>query len=95
MLSNEEVEHIASLARIGLSDEEKETYRKDLSGVLDFFCELEELSVPEDGAGNAVPVKENDTRSDRVEECDESVRNGILAGVPVKKDGFVKVRSVF
>lgn len=95
MLSNEEVEHIASLARIGLSDEEKESYRKDLSGVLDFFRELEGLSVSDGGVGDAVPVKENDTRADRVEECDAAVREGILDGIPVKRDGFVKVRSVF
>lgn len=97
MLTTEEVRHIALLARIGLSDGEIEAYRKDLSGVLDFFHELEELTLPDDmeAVRNAVPVKGNDTREDRVEDFGEAGRGRIMEGVPVKKDGYVKVRSVF
>lgn len=95
MLSKDEVKHIATLARIGLSDEEVEAYRKDLSGILDFFRELESLPLPEDGSESDVPVKENDTREDRVSDFGNLGKERILDGVPVKRDGFVKVRSVF
>jgi aspartyl-tRNA(Asn)/glutamyl-tRNA(Gln) amidotransferase subunit C len=96
MLSTEEVKHIALLARIGLSDEEVESYRKDLSSVLDFFHELEALDLPEEGKQTAsVPVKENDTRTDRAEDFGTNGKKRIMDGVPVKQDGFVKVRSVF
>lgn len=95
MLSREEVEHIATLARIGLSEDEVESYRKDLSGILDFFRELESLVIPDDAELSGIPVKENDTRDDRVSAFGTLGRERILSGVPVKQDGFVKVRSVF
>ncbi|HWQ60100.1 MAG TPA: Asp-tRNA(Asn)/Glu-tRNA(Gln) amidotransferase subunit GatC [Candidatus Fimivivens sp.] len=95
MLTREEVEHIALLARIGLTDTEVEKYRKDLSGVLDFFHELEELDLSGESEGDVVPVKENDTREDRVVEFGGIGREDILKRVPSKKDGFIRVRSVF
>ncbi len=95
MLTTEEVKHIALLARIGLTESETEKYRKDLSGVLDFFNELEELDLSKERIGNGIPVKENDTREDRVVECGALGREDILKNVPVQKDGAVKVKSVF
>jgi aspartyl-tRNA(Asn)/glutamyl-tRNA(Gln) amidotransferase subunit C len=95
MLTSEEVRHIALLARIGLTDSEVEKYRKELSGVLDFFHELGELDLSGESVGGGIPVKENDTREDRVVEFGGIGREDILKCVPVKKDGFIKVRSVF
>ncbi len=95
MLSTEEVRHIALLARIGLSDTEVESFRKDLSGVLDFFHELGELPISETGESSVVPIKENDTRPDRVEGFGSDGKKRIMEGVPVKQGGYVKVRSVF
>ncbi|NTW14305.1 MAG: Asp-tRNA(Asn)/Glu-tRNA(Gln) amidotransferase subunit GatC [Candidatus Moranbacteria bacterium] len=95
MLTVDEVKHIALLARIGLSDTEVETYRKDLSSVLDFFHELGDLVIAEGDADDGIPIKTNDYREDTVEDAGTSCREGIMNIVPVKKDGFVKVRSVF
>jgi aspartyl-tRNA(Asn)/glutamyl-tRNA(Gln) amidotransferase subunit C len=44
-LSIEEVEHIAELARLDLSDEEKIRYRQQLSAILDYFVQLQELDT--------------------------------------------------
>ena len=48
-LSNEEVRHIAWLARLGVTDAEVERFRDELSVILEHFSALEELdtgSVP-------------------------------------------------
>lgn len=95
MLSVEEVKHIALLARIGLSDAEVEKYRKDLSGVLDFFKELESLDLSGEAVGPAVPRKTNDYREDRVSEFSADGKKAIMENVPETKGGYVKVRSVF
>lgn len=94
MLSTEEVKHMALLARIGLSDEEVERYRTDLSQTLDFFKELESLDTGE-SVETGVPEKENDTREDRMEDFGSIGKRNILANVPETKDGYVKVKSVF
>jgi aspartyl-tRNA(Asn)/glutamyl-tRNA(Gln) amidotransferase subunit C len=44
-LSLEEVEHIASLARLELSADEKERYRKQLSAILDHVAQLQKLDT--------------------------------------------------
>ena len=54
-LSKEEVAHIAQLARLALTDEELETYREQLSAILDHFAQLSELDTegiaPTSGTG--------------------------------------------
>ncbi|KAF0110849.1 MAG: aspartyl-tRNA(Asn)/glutamyl-tRNA (Gln) amidotransferase subunit C [Chloroflexi bacterium] len=40
-----EVEHIAELARLKLTDEEKEKYRLQLSAILDYVSRLQELDT--------------------------------------------------
>ena len=73
-LSREEVEHIAMLARLSLSEEELERYRQQLSSILDHFAKLqtldtadvpglssvlaESLTLREDAAGKSLPTKD-------------------------------------
>jgi aspartyl-tRNA(Asn)/glutamyl-tRNA(Gln) amidotransferase subunit C len=44
-LSLEEVEHIAKLARLELTDEEKARYREQLSAILEHVAELQKLDT--------------------------------------------------
>ena len=44
-LTLEEVEHIAHLARLALSDEEKARYRQQLSAILDYAARLQALDT--------------------------------------------------
>lgn len=95
MLSEEEVKKIALLARIGVKENEREKYRKDLSAVLDFFRELE--TVPTDGVASIghITGMTDAARADHMEDFGASGKELILKNVPETKDGFVKVKSVF
>ncbi len=44
-LTREEVEHIAALARLELTEEEKERYREQLSAILDYAARLQALDT--------------------------------------------------
>ena len=44
-LSLEEVEHIAALARLELSEEEALHFREQLSAILDYFAQLQKLDT--------------------------------------------------
>ena len=46
-LTFEEVEHIALLARLELSEEEKKIYQQQLSDILDHVARLQELDTSE------------------------------------------------
>lgn len=45
MLTTDEVRHVAMLARLGLSDEEIETYRGQLVQVLDYIAMLQQIDT--------------------------------------------------
>jgi aspartyl-tRNA(Asn)/glutamyl-tRNA(Gln) amidotransferase subunit C len=44
-LTLEQVEHIAALARLELTEQEKTRYREQLSAVLDYFAQLQALDT--------------------------------------------------
>jgi aspartyl-tRNA(Asn)/glutamyl-tRNA(Gln) amidotransferase subunit C len=46
-LTREEVEHIAQLARLELTEDEKARYREQLSAILDYVAKLQELDTSE------------------------------------------------
>ena len=95
MFSIDEVKNIATLARIGLSSEEVGKYQKDLSAILDFFRELE--GVPTEGIlpmGNSTE-KSDAFREDVVASGSDAEQEALMRNVPMTKDGFVKVKSVF
>jgi len=95
MLSKDEVKHIATLARIGVTEEETEKYQKDLSAVLDFFKELEALDTEGIEPIGHITGRLSEARGDRVEDFGTSGKDGIKKNFPESKEGFLKVKSVF
>jgi len=74
ILTREEVNHIADLARLNLTDEEKQKYQEQLSAILDYAARLQQIDtsgIPptssvlpptsrlrKDEAGASLPVEE-------------------------------------
>lgn len=63
-LTIEEVEHIAELARLKLTDEEKARYRQQLSEILDHFSLLRSLDTAEIPPTSSVLPAESNLRMD-------------------------------
>lgn len=95
MLSEEEIKHIALLARIGVTQEEAGKYQKDLSAVLDFFRELETAATEGVLPIGHITGMTDVARTDRMENFDEDGKRAIYKNFPDAKDGFLKVKSVF
>lgn len=58
ILSRKDVEHVALLARLELSDEEIELYTKQLNQILDYFRKLQELNTDNvQPTSHAVPME--------------------------------------
>lgn len=99
MISKKEVKHIAKLAHLHLEQKEIEKMEKELSLILDYFNLLKDAKVDNVkinfGSINTqenLPIKEvaredSATKKDNTEE--------IIELMPEKKDGFVKVKSIF
>ncbi|MBI2989661.1 MAG: Asp-tRNA(Asn)/Glu-tRNA(Gln) amidotransferase subunit GatC [Candidatus Magasanikbacteria bacterium] len=94
-LSIEEVEQIADLARLALSEEEKSHYGAQLSAILEYVGTLEKLDTDEIEETCQVTGLEDVFREDIAEECDKKGRKKILDSFPDKEGNFLKVRAVF
>ena len=96
MLTQDEVKHIALLARIGLKEEEEiEKYQKDLSSVLDFFTQLQEVDTDGVEPVGQIVGRENSWRGDKGRDFPAERKAAIMDIMPETKDGSLKVKSVF
>jgi aspartyl-tRNA(Asn)/glutamyl-tRNA(Gln) amidotransferase subunit C len=87
-----EVEHIAELARLSLSDEEKARYQEQLSAILDYAERLQMLdtsSIPP--TATVLPLR-SVMRAD--EPRDSMSREDVLANAPQVEAGSFRVRAV-
>lgn len=92
-LSKDEVKHIATLARVGLSEADVERFQHDLSAVLDWFEELKVVDVTGIPLETSLAPERNRSAEDKA--CDLGQADRILDNVPVKKGRQLQVRSVF
>jgi aspartyl-tRNA(Asn)/glutamyl-tRNA(Gln) amidotransferase subunit C len=92
MIDKKEIQHIAKLARLGITPKEEERFSKDLSSILDYIDKLKEADVRGvDPACYAVLV-ENAFRKDEIK--NGSAADKILSLAPDKKERFLKVKSI-
>jgi aspartyl-tRNA(Asn)/glutamyl-tRNA(Gln) amidotransferase subunit C len=92
-LSLQEVEHIAKLARLELTDEEKHRYREQLSAILDHVARLQELdtaSIPPTSSifGGKSPLRLDQARPGLAAET-------LLKNAPDTAQGQFKIPPVF
>jgi aspartyl-tRNA(Asn)/glutamyl-tRNA(Gln) amidotransferase subunit C len=64
-LTPEEVEHIAALARLELTAEEKDRFRQQLSAILDYFSQLQALDTANIPPTSSVMTAGSAPRPDR------------------------------
>ena len=97
MLTNEEVQHIAQLARIKLTEKEKNKFKEELSSILDFVKKLNELDTEKVEPLYQVTGIVNALRSDEYRkdfEMNEDLNEKLIGQAPSRQDRFIKVKSV-
>lgn len=92
MITKKETQHIAELARIGLSEEELDKFSHDLSSILDWIDQLKELDVSDVEPTKHITGVKNVSRQDANVEFHN--KEGIKKMFPEEKNGFDKVKSV-
>jgi aspartyl-tRNA(Asn)/glutamyl-tRNA(Gln) amidotransferase subunit C len=88
----ETVRRIARLARIKITDAEAKALEKELSGILDWVAQLDEVDV-----GNVEPmtrITPMDLKKRRDEVTDGEIAEQVLANAPQRADDFFVVPKV-
>ncbi len=90
MIKKEEVERMADLARLNLSDKEKESLRGDLSDIIDYVDKLKEADVS--GVASFDHSSVNITRDDIDENYEE--KDELIDDFSEKEGRYLKVRQI-
>ncbi len=93
--ADQDIQHIAKLARLHLSPDELALYRDQLGSILDYVNKLKELDtegVPE--LAHAAGL-ENVLRSDEVEGCEPTIRDLLIESFPRREGELLEVQAVF
>lgn len=91
MISKKDLEHIAWLSRLELSEEDKVKYTPKLNSVLDYFGELDEVDTEGVPPTYHVLPLNNVFRDDEAGVPTSSLQQEeALSNAPKKQDGFFK-----
>lgn len=91
MIAKKDLEHMAWLSRIELSEDDKERYTPKLNSVLDYFGELDRVDTEGVEPTYHVLALSNVFREDEVNMPGSSLtQDEALSNAPKKQDGFFK-----
>ncbi len=91
-IDEQTVDHVARLARLELSEEERTRFAHQLGRILEYCAKLDELDTTQVEPTSHVIAMTNVFREDIVET--PLARDAVLAGAPEQEDGFFKVPPV-
>ena len=91
-VTTEEVRHMAVLARVGMTEEEIETMRDQMSDILEHFDVLQQVDTEDvDPTGHSANIQ----RVMRDDEVSPSRPiEDVLANVPQREGDYVRIRAV-
>ena len=92
-ITKKDIERVAKLARMALSEEEKEKFTREMASILGYVAKLEVINAKKFDldAGPSGPV--NQLRVDESE--DSGIQEAILSAAPKRKQRFFEVKGVF
>ena len=93
MLEIKDIEKLAKLARIELTQEEKQAYLKDMSAILGYVDQLKEV-VAKTGEERKVGNLRNVMRVDEVKENAGENAETIIAEFPQSEKNYLKVKKI-
>lgn len=98
-ITKEEIQKLASLSRLKLTDEETEQYAKDLSGILKYVDQIQEVT---EGADTTSALNKNSSeiphrnimRDDIADQMLNSEPHKLVEAAPKHQDGLVEVKKI-
>ena len=93
MISKQQVEHMAKLARIELTEKEKKKFQKELSSILDYVEKLNKVNTKDIESIKQITGLKDVMRSDTVVKRQDT-RNKLLKQAPKRKQDYFKVPKI-
>lgn len=94
-LTKQDIHHIADLARLALTEDETERFFTQLSSILEYVSQLQEVDTTTTEYQYQVEGLKNVTAIDEAAPCDDAIRKRILEAMPDRIGDLLKVKGVF
>jgi aspartyl-tRNA(Asn)/glutamyl-tRNA(Gln) amidotransferase subunit C len=95
-ISTKEIQHLADLARLKISNQEIKKYTKELSAILDYVTQLNSVKTDKISPTAQVIESENVFRNDLVDlDYTKQTKDRIIKNALEKQDNLFKVKTVF
>ena len=92
MITIKEVEHVAKLARLALTEEEKAKFAPQLNSIIEYVNELNEVDTTGiEPMAHSIKIS-NVMREDEIKQ--DFSREEMLKNAPEEEDGFFKVPKI-
>lgn len=95
IISEEEVKHIAALARLGISADAIKTSTKDLANILEHFSQIQKIDTKNTPTSDDVTGLQNVTRPDTAKPELLCGTEKLLTAAPEVHKRHIKVKAVF
>lgn len=92
-MKKEDIEHLATLSRIAVSDEEATALAKDITNILGYVSVIEEITGAHEGKKD-VGALYNVMREDGVPHESGIYTDDLLRTVPQRQGQYVKVKKI-
>ncbi len=92
-ITNEQLEHLAILSRLELKDEEKTQFQDQLSDILDFVDQLQNINTETVEPMHHITGLETVWREDVVQEFGD--REELLDSAPERQGDYIKTKPIF
>ena len=92
LIDTEQVRKVANLARLALTEDEEQQFTTQLTGILEYVQQLDELDTKDVPPTTRAIEVSNITRVDRREVFQE--REAILDSAPDREEDFFKVPKI-
>jgi len=93
-LNQKEIQGVANLAKLELTDAEEKQYTGQLAAILDYVAELQKVDVSKVEPVGQITGLENQLAPDEVKGCNIP-RQQLLVNAPATERGYIKVKSIF
>ena len=95
LLSRDDVERIAALARLPLAGEAAQQAQRDLAGILTHFAQIQKVTTKDVATSDDVTGLKNVTRADEERADTLCSSETLLAAAPDRSNNHLKVKAVF
>lgn len=94
IISSEDVEKIASLARVEIDPDEKGKFAKEISSILEYFKDLNTVSTSGRERFDHYELLKNQFRADEIDQMDDEKKQATRDLFPDRKGNHLKVKEV-